>query len=62
MYVRARQKRCGRELVGVGKKMKPVKPVGADATPTPLLTSSACMYVSVKGSNSAVGTAVRKLR
>jgi hypothetical protein len=26
-----------------------------------LLTSSACTYVSVKGSNSAVGTAVRKL-
>jgi hypothetical protein len=35
-----------------------MKPVGREPY---LLTSSACTYVSVKGSNSAVGTAVRKL-
>jgi hypothetical protein len=35
-----------------------MKPVGRVQY---LLTSSACTYVSVKGSNSAVGTAVRKL-
>ena len=35
-----------------------MKPVGRKQY---LLTSSACTYVSVKGSNSAVGTAVRKL-